>query len=88
MLWRWRIALGYKRLVYSGIAETGSKREGGTCLIDRWIKKVASSPSANLSRATAEVLTLTSAMVTRIWVRLNYGILLIKCNSLSRLGVL
>jgi prepilin-type N-terminal cleavage/methylation domain-containing protein len=27
-------------------------------------------------------------MVAAIWVRLNYGILLIKCNSLSRLGVL
>jgi type IV fimbrial biogenesis protein FimT len=51
--------------------------------------RVLPSAHAQIYRKAGEgVLPLTSAKVVPIWVPLIYGILLIKCNSLSKLGVL
>ena len=78
-----------KRLICNGIAETRDKAKdilGRGC--PRGAAAVLFSPSPDFSAGGEAVLPLTSAMVAPIWVPTLYGILLIKCNSLSRLGVL
>ena len=67
----------------------GSSRPGGPSPPEDVLNRGRPSSSKNLPAGTNwEVWPLTSPMVARIWVPPNYGFLLIKCNSLSRLGVL